>query len=788
MQLAVFCVSLRSASKFYPSVQSVLFQYSKGMNDTTFKHVSKFFKFFPFRKASLASLPDNLPVRLKIHHKGLLIVAVPLVMGTVFMLFLYAMLLQSEGEARDESHANDVLHSVFILGRELFGSINVLTAYSYSKSPTMEKKYLESRKKIVSEFAFLRKNLADYPDQLKQVDRAEAVEMRAIKMCDGLFDAFHTQDDTDMMTMMNIRGMRNQMEALVEQSTIELKNLNEIVQRQSGAKSDAAIKWRSNAKVLLLWGVGLNIALSVIIVLYFSRAITERLKVLMSNAKRLAGGLPLLPLIQGEDEISELDKVFHQMAETVEESKAKQKALVDNAVDVLCSIDAAGIFTTVSPASESVWGYKDSELVGKCFTEIIVDEDIEDTLNALDTIKLSASSMPIENRVVCPDGKIISVLWSVYWSESEDILYCVAHDITARKMFEKVLKQSEERTRTMMESLPVGLVVIDKNGKIQLANQKTQLMFNARTSDLIGRNLSTLLKSNDTLPKENWMEELLTSSPGHVMELSAVRQNDATEFPVELSSNKTLTGDKESHLVAMLDVSERHEIERLKREFVAMVSHDLKTPLSSVRGMLVLLSAGAAGELPPKAGPIVQSAEEQLERLIKLINDLLDVQKMESGKFSVELRDASIRALLEESFDAVEQVAEDNGVEIEIAGGDERVLADPDRVLQVIINLLSNAIKFSPRGSKVNMRIIGEPKYVEVRVEDQGRGIKREFHDSIFERFKQVEKLDATEKKGTGLGLAICKMIIEEHGGTIGVESEEGKGSTFWFRLQRPSG
>ena len=155
-------------------------------------------------------------------------------------------------------------------------------------------------------------------------------------------------------------------------------------------------------------------------------------------------------------------------------------------------------------------------------------------------------------------------------------------------------------------------------------------------------------------------------------------------------------------------------------------------------------------------------------------------------RFSVELKDVSIRALLEESFDAVEQVADDSGVTIEISGGDERVLADPDRILQVIINLLSNAIKFSPRESKVNMRIVNEADFVEVRVEDQGRGIKKEFQETIFERFKQVEKLDSTEKKGTGLGLAICKMIVEEHGGSIGVDSEDGKGSTFWFRLKHP--
>lgn len=705
-------------------------------------------------------------------------------MGTVIMLFLYAMLLQSEGEAREEAHANEVLHSVFILGRELFSAINSLTAYSYSKSETMERKYLDSRAQITNEFKQLRKSLSAYPDQLKQLEKSERVEVRALKICDGLYDAFH-EESNDMMTMMSIKGMRNQMEALVEQTCVELKALNELVQRQSGAKSDAAIQWRNNAKVILLWGVGLNIALSVLIVLYFSRAITERLKILMSNANLLAEAKTLLPPIHGDDEISELDSVFHQMAETIEESKAREKALVDNAVDVICSIDADDVFRTVSPASEKVWGHKDSDLVGKRLIDIIVEEDIEDTLNALHSIKLAESTVPIENRVICPDGKIINVLWSVYWSESEETLYCVAHDITARKMVESVWKESEERTRSMMEGLPVGLVVIDDSGKIQLANKKTASMFGVRQNELPGRNLSMLLRSNsENSSQAQWMKDLISSASGHVVELIAVR-DDKTEFPVELSSSVSMITEKQLHLIAMLDVSERHEIERLKREFVAMVSHDLKTPLSSVRGMLSLLSHGAAGQLPPKAEPIVKSAEEQLERLIKLISDLLDVQKMESGKFLIELSEVGIRGLLEQSFDTVERVADEADITIEISGGDEKVLADPDRIVQVVINLLSNAIKFSPRGGVVKMQISKGTDFVEVSVADQGRGIKQEFQESIFERFKQVEKSDASIKKGTGLGLAICKMIIEEHGGTIGVESTEGVGSRFWFRLQR---
>lgn len=696
------------------------------------------------------------------------------------MLFLYGLLLQSEGEAREESHANDVLHSIFVLGKELFACINSLSAYSYVKSPAMAQKYVESRKKIVGELKSLRTTLAPYPDQLKQLEKIELLELRALKLCDGLYDSFK-EEDIDIMTMMNIKHTRGQMEALVEQTNVQLRVLNESVQRESGSRSEAALKWRHNAKVLLLWGVGFNILLSVIVVLYFSKAITNRLKILMSNATRLAEAQPLLPTIKGVDEIAELDKVFHQMAATIEESKKRQKALVDNAVDVICSIDADDVFTMVSPASERVWGYRDSELVGKSLTDILVEEDIEDTLRCLDTIKKVESTVPVENRVRCPDGKIINVLWSVYWSEAEETLYCVAHDITARKMVEKVLKESEEHTRLMMEGLPVGLFAIDSNGRIHLANRKTQEMFGLKQTELTGRNIASLLKSNE---QSEWLKELISSKSGHVLELVGVNQN-GSEFPVELSSSETFATQQSLHLVAMLDVSERHEIERLKREFVAMVSHDLKTPLSSVRGMLVLLSAGAAGELPAKAGPMVRSAESQLERLIKLINDLLDVQKMEAGKFQVNLAEVSLRGILEQSYDAVEQYAEQNGITIEISGGDERVNADPDRIVQVVINLLSNAVKFSAKGSQVDVRLVRENDFIEVQVEDKGRGVKEEYREAIFERFKQVEAADATEKKGTGLGLAICKMIIEEHHGTIGVRSIEGEGSTFWFRLPR---
>ncbi|MBX9690758.1 MAG: PAS domain-containing sensor histidine kinase, partial [Cyanobacteria bacterium] len=265
-------------------------------------------------------------------------------------------------------------------------------------------------------------------------------------------------------------------------------------------------------------------------------------------------------------------------------------------------------------------------------------------------------------------------------------------------------------------------------------------------------------------------------------ELTAVRE-DGTLFPVEISCNGIQFKGGVLHLVAMLDVTERHEIERMKREFVAMVSHDLRTPLSSVQGMLALLSAGAAGNLPARAGSIVETAEGQLERLISLINDLLDIQKMESGRFQIERDEVLVKDLLDQSLEAVEQVAKAAKVEFSLPETNARMIADGARIIQVLVNLFSNAIKFSPADGSVEVTVIESPTEVEFRVEDHGRGIPPEHIDAVFERFRQVEPGDAKEKKGTGLGLAICKMIVEGHGGTIGVRSEPGKGSTFWFKI-----
>lgn len=225
------------------------------------------------------------------------------------------------------------------------------------------------------------------------------------------------------------------------------------------------------------------------------------------------------------------------------------------------------------------------------------------------------------------------------------------------------------------------------------------------------------------------------------------------------------------------------EAQRVKQAFVAMISHELRTPLTSVRGFLELLSMGALGEVSKQAVEQSERVHANVERLIKLINDLLDLEKMEAGKMQMSPESISLNAVVEQSLESVTELSKKGEVQIQVEPFQLDVFADADRLEQVLVNLLSNAIKFSNKNSKVFVSAEPEGDFVRVSVKDSGRGIPSDQQELIFERYTQVDIKDGSKKGGTGLGLPVCKLIVEELGGKIGVHSKENQGSTFWFLL-----
>jgi signal transduction histidine kinase len=206
--------------------------------------------------------------------------------------------------------------------------------------------------------------------------------------------------------------------------------------------------------------------------------------------------------------------------------------------------------------------------------------------------------------------------------------------------------------------------------------------------------------------------------------------------------------------------------------------------------VLSLLEAEAYGQLSDNGHEKLAAAEANVDRLIGLVNGLLDLEKMESGKLDLDCEPCPVSLIIKAALGAVSGFAEQQGVRLEVpasigSGGDYVVHADKDRIVQVVINLISNAVKFSPKGGLVSLRVTPSGDFVRLSIVDQGRGIPPNMRDAIFDRFKQVEVADAKIKGGSGLGLAICKAIVERHGGVIGVDSIEGQGSTFWFTLPK---
>ncbi len=242
-------------------------------------------------------------------------------------------------------------------------------------------------------------------------------------------------------------------------------------------------------------------------------------------------------------------------------------------------------------------------------------------------------------------------------------------------------------------------------------------------------------------------------------------------------------------------LQQRKQLDNLKDEFISTVSHELRTPLTSIHGALGLLSSGKGGLVDEKAGNLLRIANSNTERLVRLINDILDLERMESGRAPLQIRRLELREVVAQSVETMRSMADKLGVTLEIVPEPaETPIAfdgDPDRIQQVLTNLLSNAVKFSPRSGVVSVSTASDGENLVLQVVDAGRGVPQDKLETIFDRFGQVEASDARQKGGTGLGLAICRSIVAQHGGTIWAERNDttgkGPGTTVILRLPRYS-
>jgi PAS domain S-box-containing protein len=341
---------------------------------------------------------------------------------------------------------------------------------------------------------------------------------------------------------------------------------------------------------------------------------------------------------------------------------------------------------------------------------------------------------------------------------------------------------------TILDNISDAIITIDAKGIIYTVNTTVEDMFGYSASELIGCNVNILMGEPYHDMHDSYMSHYLATGQAKVIgqsrELEAQRKNGEL-FEIELFVHD-IGVDKEHRFLGIIrDISECKHMDRVKSEFISTVSHELRTPLTSIKGALGMINSGVLGILPDKAKRMVELAYNNTERLILLVNDLLDMEKIQAGKIDLKMEKVNLTALVKESI-AMNQTYASHlkvGLVLQDAPADYFVVADRNRMLQVMANLISNAAKYSPAHDVVNIKIVADDGFIQVSVADNGLGIPVEYHNKIFQKFSQLDASDSRQKGGTGLGLNITKAIIEHHGGQIDFVSEINQGATFFFKL-----
>jgi len=367
----------------------------------------------------------------------------------------------------------------------------------------------------------------------------------------------------------------------------------------------------------------------------------------------------------------------------------------------------------------------------------------------------------------------LAALWGMHrYRQSNAERYTVLEESKrATEAVNAALAENRSRLQSILDHARDPILLLSDSDQVQLANAAAAEQFGLPLADVIGQPVRAFIPA--------------FGQPQREVE---AHRADGSIFPAELSIGRYEQEGERGCVCVLRDVTERRRLDAMKNEFVSTVSHELRTPLTSIRAALGLVTGGAAGALPEPASELLGIAHKNAERLVMLVNDILDIEKMEAGRLEFRRERISARQLLEQAVEANRAYAGQFGLRLETAGdpeADAEVYADAMRIQQVLANLLSNAAKFSPRGGVVEVSLAVNAGSATFRVRDHGPGIPEAFRDRIFQRFAQADSSDVRQKGGTGLGLAISRAIVEHHAGTIGFEDAAGGGTCFHFSLPR---
>lgn len=361
-------------------------------------------------------------------------------------------------------------------------------------------------------------------------------------------------------------------------------------------------------------------------------------------------------------------------------------------------------------------------------------------------------------------------------------------ELQERKQTVAVLREAERRWRSLLDNVQLMVVGLNPSGSINYVNPFFLQLSGYSESDILGKDwFTTCLPRSQQGSSKTVFLEVLTQNL-HPYHQSVILTKNGEERCI--AWNNTRLQDSNGTIIGTIrigeDITERQKVEAMKNEFIGIVSHELRTPLTAIQMSLGLLKTGIYAKKPEKSQRMIEIALIDTNRLVNLVNDILDLERLESGRAVLEKCVCRAMDLMQQAVNGLQAIASQQNITFTITPTNAIVWAAPDTIIQTLTNLLSNAIKFSPDNSAVHLCVEPQADFVLFQVSDQGRGIPTDKLETIFGRFQQVDASDSREKGGTGLGLPICRSIIERHGGKIWAESTLGQGSTFFFTLPVP--
>ena len=496
-------------------------------------------------------------------------------------------------------------------------------------------------------------------------------------------------------------------------------------------------------------------------------------------------------IVSGQDvtDQREVERALHS-------SEARYREVVENSLGFVFTSSLEGRITSLNSFTAETLGYRTEDLTGRFVSELVDSEGLAAFQECLYTLAtadnwqgalLLRRSDGVFRRIACHGRRL-----QLHGERPFVLIH--GTDVTEQHDAEQALHSATRQRELILEAVGDGIYGIDLEGRLTFINPAGARALGYAPDQLAGRDLHEGIHHShpDGTPYSkatNPILQALRRGESIRMRDEVFWRADGTSFPVEYSANPLL---EEGHIsgmvVAFQDVSERRRLERMKDEFISTVSHELRTPLTSLRASLGLVSSGALDKRPEKQRQMVEMAIGNCDRLIRLVNDILDFERVEKGDLPLYLEPLETVDLLRRASDVASAAAGSARISIRIDSQSGRVLADEARTLQVLNELVANAIKFSPADTTISLTAhplssgTGKEE-VCFTVEDQGRGIAPEKLDRIFERFQQGDASDSRALGGTGLGLALSRSIVEQHGGRIWAESTPGVGSRFHFTL-----